>query len=549
MIADPRKRVRDRADRGTRWSLARRLFVLQIVIVLVVVLSGACLAWYSARARNQQAARDEVRAVAETLATTPLVGSALDSADPSARLQPVARRVTSRAGVDFVTIMNTRGIRYTHPEPERIGERFWGHIGPALRGNTFTETYTGTLGPSVRAVAPVMGRKGEVRALVSVGIRVRALSRRLRDQLRALLLVACGALLFGGLATYAVSVRMRGHTHGLTPAELSGMYEYHEAVLHTVGEGLLLISPDGVVTLCNDGAATLLGLGTEHVAGRRVESLGLPGALIGVLSNGAPVRDEPHLVEDRVLLVTVEAAHSDRALGNVATLRDHTELRTLNRELETLRGFSESLRSRAHESANRLHTIVSLVELGRTEQAVEFATSELRTAQQLTDRVVGTVDEPVLTALLLGKSAQARERGVEVRITEDTRVDSAPCVGSRDLVTILGNLIDNAVEAVLLAENRAPVVAVTVRADRDSLLLRVADNGSGVDVEETRNLFRHGHSGKDERRGIGLALVGRSVRRHGGWIEVCNGAEGLRGAVFTVRLPLEHSRPDEPGDT
>ncbi|NYH78072.1 sensor histidine kinase regulating citrate/malate metabolism [Actinopolyspora biskrensis] len=548
-MTDSGTRVPLRAGGDTRWSLARRLFVLQAVIVIVVILAGSGLAWYSARAQNQEAARGEVRAVAKTLAGMPALRSALDGADPSDRLQPLAERTASQTGVDFVTIMSKEGIRYTHPDPSRIGERFWGHIEPAVRGNTFTETYAGTLGPSVRAVAPVLSPAGRVTALVSVGIRVRVLTRQLQDQLRALLLVAGLALLFGGLATYLVSVRMRRYTHGLSPAALSRVHEYHEAILHAVREGLLLVSPRGVVTLCNDGAAVLLGLDPALTEGRRVDDLGLPDSLAAVLGSRAPVRDELHLSEDRVLLVTVVAAGGGNGeLGNVVTLRDHTELRTLNRELDTLRGFSESLRSQAHESANRLHTIVSMIELGRTEQAVEFATSELRTAQQLTDRVVGAVEEPVLAAVLLGKTAEARERGVEIGITEDTRVDesASEAVDPRELVTVLGNLIDNAVEAVLAAGAGSPAVDVTLRAEEEGLLVRVVDNGPGVDTGTTRELFRRGRSGKGDGRGLGLALVGQSVRRHGGHVEVANDTGRMRGAAFTAWLPLEPLAGREP---
>ncbi len=547
VFASRRAAARTRAGRPREgWSLARQLFALQAVIVVTVVVAGAALAWYNAQRQNHQAARQEVVAVAETLAATPLLRTALRSPDPSATLQPWSKAVQADTGVDFITIMDPHGIRYTHPVPERIGERFWGHIGPAVRGTTFTETYTGTLGPSVRAVAPVFGEQGQVRALVSVGIKVRALTQELRDQLGGLALVAGLALLLGGLGTYLVSTRLRRHTHGLRPAELSRMYEYHDAILHSVREGLLLVSPTGAVTLCNDGAADLLSVDATAAEGAALDGFGLPESLVSTLAGRQEVRDEVHVTDDRVLLVTVSTVRSQgRDLGNVVTLRDHTELQALNRELDSLRGFSESLRSQAHESANRLHTVVSLVEMGRTGQAVEFATAELALAQQLTDRVVGAVTEPVLAAVLLGKSAEAGERGVEVVLTADTEVDDTVIehVASRDLVTILGNLIDNAVEATLdpalrspagYEPDRRPTVTVTARTEDDHLFVRVADNGRGLDPDSVRRVFRRGYSTRSDGRGLGLALVGQSVRRYGGDVDVAD--EG--GAVFTVHLPL-----------
>ncbi|MCI2420483.1 sensor histidine kinase [Saccharopolyspora sp. K220] len=517
-----------------RWSLARQLFVLQVVVVALVVLAGAGLAWYDAQQRNEDGARDKVVAVARTLAAQPAVREGVTAPNPSATLQPLAERVRLDTGVDFITIMSPDGIRYTHPDPTRIGQVFLGHIDQAVAGHVFTETYTGTLGPSVRAVVPVYDDAYQLRGLVAVGITVRILTAELREQVTALALVAAGALLVGGVLTYLVSERIRRHTHGLRPAELSRMYEYHDAILHAVREGLLLVAPSGLVTLCNDGAAVLLSMDPGEAEGKDISELGLPQSLVDTLGSGRTVRDEVHLTDDRVLLVNISQIHSGgRDLGAVVTLRDHTELQALSGELDSMRGFAESLRSQAHESANRLHTVVSLVELGRAEEAVAFATAELELAQQLTDRVVGAVSEPVLAAVLLGKSAEAGERGVEVVLSPDTEIDDAAVghLDSRDLVTILGNLIDNAVEAAL--ESPQPRVEVTIRSTSDGVLIRVADNGPGVDPDSAQQVFQRGWSTKDDGRGLGLALVGQSVRRHRGTIVVHN--EG--GAVFTVQLP------------
>lgn len=516
---------------GRGWSLARQLFALQAVIVAVVVLAGAGLAWYDAQRRTEDAAREKVIAVAETLATMPEVHAALRSPSPTTTLQPLTEVVRARADVAFITIMDTNGIRYTHPDPRRIGHRFSGHIEQAAAGQVFTETYSGSFGPSVRSVVPVFDDAHRVQALISVGITVQVLTAQLRSQLAVLGGIAVAALALGGFGTYLVSERLRRHTHGLRPSELSRMYEYHDAILHAVREGLILVDPTGVVTLCNDGAAALLSLDPADAEGQSLAALGLPA-----LAPDQQVRDEVHLTKDRVLLVNVSPVRSGgRDLGSVVTLRDHTELQALTGELDSMRGFAESLRSQAHESANRLHAVVSLIELGRTEEAVGFATAELELAQQLTDRIVGAVSEPVLAAVLLGKSAEAAERGVEVVLTEDTEVDDSVVahVNPRDLVTILGNLIDNAIESTVeeTVNGSSPMVRVTARAGDDHLLIRVADNGHGVDSPEA---FVRGWSTKDGDRGIGLALVGQSVRRYAGSLEVSNDA----GAVFTVRLPL-----------
>ncbi|MGP4022210.1 sensor histidine kinase [Actinomadura sp. 3N407] len=541
-----------------RWSLARQLLVLQAAIVGLLVAAGATIAYLDAGRSADDAATQTVTAVARSIADADNVRTAVASPDPSRLLQPYAERVRRDTGVAFITIMSPAGIRYTHPNPSRIGGRFVGNTGPALAGLTFTETYTGTLGPSVRTVTPVYDG-GQIVALVAVGITIRVISAELRERLLFLAGIAAAVLAVGMAGSYLVAARLRRQTRGVAPAELREMFEYYQAILHAVREGLLLLDRSGRVVLCNDAARDLLDLGPPQPAagrsssrvalasplpsadlrGRLVTDLGLPDELVATLVSPEPRSDEIHVADTRVLVVNTSPVRSrDRAMGNVVTLRDHTELQGLTGELDTVRGFAESLRSQAHEAANRLHTVVSLVELGRPDQAVEFATAELKTAQRLTDRVVGSVTEPVLAALLLGKSAEAGERGVDLLITEDTVIEGV--AGPRDLVTILGNLIDNAVDAALAgADVRPPRVVVRARKDDGALVLEVSDSGPGVDPAAVPEMFRRGWttktSGGPVGHGLGLALVGQAVRRHGGDVHVGHDA----GAVFTVRLPLD----------
>jgi two-component system, CitB family, sensor kinase len=531
-----------------RWSLAGQLMVLQVIIVGLLVAAGSVLSYLDVADRTQESTRDEVVSIALTIADSPIVVEAVRTGDPSARLQPFAERVRRDTGVDFVTIMNPDGRRLTHPNPDRIGEQFLGHTEQALAGRTFTETYTGTLGPSVRAVVPVFDADRDIVALVSVGITLRAIAGQVRARVLPLLLVALVVLVLAVAGTYLVSRRVARQTHGLRPAELGRRIEYHEAILHTVREGLLLLNQDGRVTLINDAARELLDL-TGDVEGRLLDELGLPAELVASISRAGSSVDEIQLTERRVLVVNSSPVRSgDRSLGTVVTLRDHTDLQALTGELDSVRGFTESLRSQAHEAANRLHTVVSLVELGRTAEAVEFATAELALAQQLTDRVVGAVSEPVLAALLLGKAAEANERGVELVITPETEIDDAVLGGdqttARDVVTILGNLVDNALDAALETAaletaGRTPKVYVTARAEAGELVLRVADTGAGIAPDAVPDAFSRGWSTKDETRGLGLALVRQAVRRNHGTIEVGDAPAG--GAVFTVRLPTDRA--------
>lgn len=540
-------------------SLAGQLFAMQVVLVAAVVAGCAVFAYVSGSAQARRTAARQVSAAALAVADAPSVREAVRTPDPSAALQPYAERVRRDTGIAFVTIMSPDRVRWTHPVADRIGETFLGHTARALRGETFTETYTGTLGPSIRVVTPIRDG-GRITGLVSAGITVERVSSQVRAQLRALGLAAGGAMALGGLGTYVINARLRRHTHGMNAAELSRMHDYHQATLHAVREGLLMLDGQRRIALINDAGRELLGLEPGTV-GRKVTELDLPAPLTGALLASEERIDEVHLTDERVIVVNTRPVVGGEQHGTVVTLRDHTELQALSGELDSERGFTQALRSQAHEAANRLHTVVSLIELGRAEEAVGFATAELELAQVLTDRVVGAVAEPVLAALLLGKAAQANERGVELVLTDDSVIDDGALPGAlapRDLVTILGNLIDNAVDA---ASEAGPVgavpapragggadlpalaghpararVIVTALTGGQELLLRVADTGAGIDPREASEVFARGWSTRGAGRGLGLALVRQAVHRNGGTVDLGHGPYG--GAEFTVRMPL-----------
>ncbi|TQM57376.1 sensor histidine kinase regulating citrate/malate metabolism [Humibacillus xanthopallidus] len=539
-----------------RWSVATQTFVLQVGVAVLVVVAGLAGAWVQAQRAGDIEAIARTTAVAETVAATPAVIAAVQQPTPTTTLQPYAERVRVESGTDFVVIMSPDAIRFTHPDPSQIGKTFIGHTAEALAGGTVVEDYTGTLGPSLRVVKPILDN-GRVVALVAVGIRKSAVGEQVRAQLPGILLAGLVVALLSGLGMALVARRIRRQTHGLGEEQLREMYEYYDAVLHAVTEGLIITDLDGRLRLANDEAKRLLDLPADAV-GRRVSELGLAAPLAAALTDDEAHEDELHVTAARVLVLNRgPATWEGRLLGHVATLRDRTDLEELTGELDSARGLAEALRSQAHESANRLHTIVSLIELGHADRALDFATEELAVSQVLTDRVVGSVEEPALTALLLGKAAEAHERGIAFDIAPGAHwpPDVAP---TRDVVTIVGNLIDNALDAVAeVGDPSARRVSFDAHVEERPTtgqvpdgpaaagpspqryaVLDVSDTGPGLPPGAVEDAFRRGWSTKEAggagRRGIGLALVAQTVERLGGQLSV----SGPPGARFTVRLPV-----------
>jgi sensor histidine kinase regulating citrate/malate metabolism len=514
-------------------SVARQVLLLQVCVVVTLVVASMALAAYDARRDARDNATTTAVAVARSVADAPSVIAAAGSSDPTAVLQPYAERVRQDAAVDFVVVMSTDGVRWTHPNPDNIGKQFVGGLGGAPDGEVFTTEAVGTLGRSVRAVVPVFDGD-EVVALVSVGVTISSIDRQLRDDLALVLVAALAVLAVGVAGAVLVSRRLRRQTHGLGAGEITRMYEYYTAVLGAVREGLVLLDSEGRVALVNDEATRLLDL-PEDVVGRPLADLGLAPGLVAAALGRTAEADDIYLAGDRVLVVSSSPARWEgRDVGSVVSLRDATELRSVTGELDVVRGLSESLRAQNHESANRLHTVVSLIEMGRVDEAVEFATEELQLAQSLADQVVGAVGDPVVEALLLGKSADAAERGVTF-VVEGAFPDVE--VGSRDLVTVLGNLVDNAFEAVAARPVGDRQVRVSLGGDDGDLVLSVEDSGTGLDDQAVEHALERGWSTKgapESGRGVGLALVAQVARRHGGEVEIGRSAFG--GAEVTVTL-------------
>jgi sensor histidine kinase regulating citrate/malate metabolism len=513
--------------------VARQVFALQLLIVAVLIVVASVFAYVDARDSQLADARRRSVDIALSVADSPAVDEALRTPDPPAEIQPFAEEVRKDTGTDFVVVMSLGRIRYSHPNPDLIGKRFIGDVGGAPQGRVFTQEYEGSLGLSMRAVVPVRD-DGRVVALVSVGIKLDKVNSAVLARLARLSVVALGLLALGIAGAWVINRRLRRQTHGMGEQEITRMYEFYDAVLHAVREGLLLLDRDGRVQLANDEAVRLLALPDRH-RGRTLEELGVPLGL-----TGEPSADVIHLVDDRVLLVSqAPASWEGRVLGTVVTLRDHTELTEVSGRLDTVQQLSDTLRAQTHEAANQMHTVVSLIELGRPEEAAGFAVRSSSAAQGLADRVHGVGDVPVLAAILLGKTGVASERGVALEVDPASSVEGLP-LDDAELVTVVGNLLDNAFDALAETEAGTRRVVVRIEADDRWLALDVDDNGPGLDEQAAERAFERGWSTKTDDptgRGLGLALVAQVVRRHGGTIEA--GRSALGGARFSIRMGEE----------
>jgi two-component system, CitB family, sensor kinase len=533
---------------GPRLPLASRILALQIGIVLLVVLIGALAAVLVIRTQLDRSYEGRSLAVADSVAALPAVRAAVSAGDPERSLQPLAEGIRLASGATFVVITDDTGIRFTHPNPDRIGEMVSTDPEPALSGVRWSGTQEGTLGVSVRGKVPIVGDDGRIIGMVSVGFLQAEVGSQLLSQLPTLAAFLAAAVTLGAIGSLLLSRHLKSQTFGLEPAEIAGLLEQREAILHGIREGAIAIDLEGTITLVNDEARRLLSVDPSAV-GRRVDEVVGPGRVKDVLLGAIDRPDQLVITEGRVLVANRMPVYVHGVVtGAVVTFRDRTELAEALRELEGVRSVTDALRAQAHEFSNRLHTIVGLVQLGRPDEAVRLSTEDAVVHQELIETLLGRVGEPTLSALLLAKAVVAAERGISLRLSDETLlVDEID--DPRDLVTVVGNLVDNALDAVSTGPtSRGRWVEVGVRADAESIIVRVHDSGPGLDPANLERAFEEGfttkESGSQSMRGLGLAIVQEVVRRRGGEISVAT--EG--GAVFTVSLPEAHAgaRPTSP---
>ncbi|MEY9893075.1 two-component system CitB family sensor kinase [Catenulispora sp. MAP5-51] len=524
--------------RGSGRRLSSQIFVSQVSILLAVVLVGFALFAIQERRQVDRQYMDEDLQIAQTVADTPSVKTciAFPSVDCDGTLQAIAYRLQIDTASDYVVIVDKSGIRHTHPNAGLIGKP----IDEPLVTRPNVRIDHGAVGTSVNGRVPLYGPLGDQVGEVSVGRKVASVTAIFTGQLPVYAAWFGAALGVGALASYALAHRLKRRTFGLELDEIAKLLQEREAVLHGIREGMIAFDRSGRVTMVNDEARRLLGLPMFGGVGGHLEDVVPAGRLQDLLSGEIEGKDQVVLTDEYCLTVNrMPVRLAGKAHGAVVTLRDRTELSGLLRELDSVTSLTDALRAQQHEFSNRMHTVAGLLELGEPDEALQYLTDLSGAESAFAESVRSRIAPTVLVGLILAKAAVAGERGVELELTEDTWLGDTPDK-VQALTTVLGNLIDNAFDAVSgpgVDPGKPGRVLVSIVEDDDGVTVRVADNGPGIPAGAAEHVFTDGFTTKPAtgsmRRGLGLALVHRLVQRLGGSIAATEGP----GAVFTVRLP------------
>jgi two-component system CitB family sensor kinase len=528
--------------RRVSWQrLSTKVVIMQVAILVVALAAGFGVVTWNVKRQLDQQFEHRALAVAQSLASQPTIADAVVHGRPGGQIERLAEAAADTTKALFVVITNARGIRYAHPNPTLVGTPVTYHdpeptvSQPFRTGRAWMGVQHGTLGWVAAGKTPLWYR-GKLSGEVSVGFRAADVTNSMSGALRSFAMYLLAVLAVAVLAALAFARRIKRQTFGLELGEIAALLQEREAMLHGIREAVLGYDRDERVILANDAAQRLLRLPPGFL-GRPLADLLPGGRLSDIVRGEISGSDLLVLNEDRVLVANRMPICLDqrRRLGWVVTFHDQTESENLKRELDEAIGLTEALRAQSHDFANRLHTLVGLVELGEYDEAIRFVTDVSQERDALTEQLKTALRDSKLVALALAKSSLADERGVQLRVAADCRVD-ADITDVTPVLTVTGNLIDNAIEATAQAPEPR-WVDLTIVSVGANLLIRVRDSGPGVPDDMREAIFTDGFTSKSSptgaRRGLGLALVRQIAERRSGMVSV--GCDG--GAVFTVVLP------------
>lgn len=536
----PKPALFQKIDRFLPHSLQLRLSLLVTgLLVLLVSLIGALFSDSAAKLLREQTGRKAV-AVAESVARNPVVVQGVLTGE-SLPVQRVAESVREATKAEYVVVGDSQGIRLSHPDPEKIGQYFvGGDQAPALEeGRSFASQAVGTLGPSLRGIVPVRMDDGAIIGFVAVGYLLSDIEATVQAQQREIYRYVAVVLVFGVFGAALIARGLKSAIFGLEPREIAALFKERNAIIGAIREGIIAVDGAGCLTLLNSAARRYLGQGhRDNLRGWYLADICPCEELQEALAGGDTLLDYEMSFGGRSMIVNLVPLAGEKA-GAVASFRPKNELDRLTRELSHLQEYSELLRAQTHEYSNKLHAIAGLIQIGADQEALELIMTEASGYHDFIRTLAEAVPNLLLSGLILGKFNRARELKIEFLFDPDSSLADLPEHLDRNhLVTVIGNLLDNAFEAV---RDNGPTrqVRLFLTDLGTDLVIEVEDSGRGVPAALASTLFERGVTSKDTAgHGLGLFLVRRALDALGGEITFSEGELG--GALFVAMIPKHH---------
>ncbi|XXJ18452.1 ATP-binding protein [Desulfovibrio caledoniensis] len=513
-------------------------------MVAGLVLTQIAITWFLVSDLTSSMLREQIgqRAlqIAQSIAQMPAIAEELQHKDPNGKIQVLAERIRELTGAAYIVVGDAHNKRYSHPVPERVGKTFvGGDTGPVLNeGKSYVSEAVGTLGRSIRGFVPVHASDGGIIGFVSVGYLATSVQKSIADHMQRPLLFIALLTIVGFGITAGITRHLKKITLNLEPAEITNLYLERGAVLETIREGVIATDHKGVIRLANKAALKYTCFNSSELVGNHIDDVIPCAGMKHALTTGESEYDQERVVNGQELIFNIVPVLKDKEVkGLVASFRRKDELDRISHELSSIQEYSELLRGQTHEYSNKLHTIAGLIQIEAYQEALELVTRESSGYEDIIRFLNKAVPHPVIAAIVLGKFNRAMELKISFEIDQDgTMVDVPDWIKQEKIVTIVGNLLDNAFEAVLEQGKDRRHVFLSFTDLGNDIVFEVEDTGSGIPEERMDVIFEKGISSKGTlRRGLGLYLVKQRLDELGGFISVSSGEFG--GALFSVIIP------------
>ncbi|MBB6448219.1 two-component system CitB family sensor kinase/CitB family two-component system sensor histidine kinase CitS [Geomicrobium halophilum] len=496
---------------------------------------------------------ERVLNVARSVAHIPELREAFAEEDPASIIQPIVEPIREDTGAEFIVVGNTDEIRYAHPLPDRIGEKMVGDDNDRalIHGETYVSKAVGSLGPSMRGKVPVFSDDGEIIGVVSVGFLVDDIQGIIGNYTEGLWYILLATVTVGILGAVMIAHYIKKTLFDLEPEEISHLFLQKESILQSTHEGIIAVNQKGLITLMNQTAQRLFLSNkkqTESYIGKHIRDVLPDTRMPEVLDSGESQYDQEMLIGNHSVYVNrIPIFYEDKIIGAVSSFRDKTEIERLTKELRRIKQYTDALRAQTHEFSNKLYTISGLLQLDQKEEAIALIQKESCTQQEWIQFLIQKVPDPMISAVLLGKLNQANELGIDMTFHPESKLTYRLSKKKKDaLLTVLGNLLENALEAVKKEPEPKRKVSIFFTDLGNDLVFEIEDSGPGIPPALWDQIFNQGFSTKEgSHRGIGLALSKQMISEIGGTVLLEDGELG--GACFVVTIPKQENTEHVPG--
>lgn len=404
-----------------------------------------------------------------------------------------------------------------------------------IAGRSYVSVAEGTRGMSLRGKTPIHSSDGEIIGVVSVGFLVQDIHAEMWQRIGVIVLITSVIVVMGALGSMLLSRSIRKDMYGLEPKEIGALYHEREATFAAIREGVIAVDSSGVITSLNSSARKILNVSGD-IVGKNVQEIIVETKIPRVLrTKKAEYNDELFINGQTIIVNRQPILDGNDIQGVVSSFRDKTEMIEMANTLSDIKSYSEDLRAQNHEFTNKLYTLSGYMHLGLFKEAKSFIAHETSMKDKQNHLVTNYIKDTTIQAILVGKYGRASELKVDFSIDPESRLERLPAhIGDSQIISIIGNVINNALEA-SLSDNQ-PAVTVSISDYGKDLIVEVTDNGQGLSAD-LDHVIEKGYSTKGSKRGYGLAIVQALVEDYEGFLEY----HRFQGetTVFTVYLPKQ----------